>query len=166
MKSSDTWLHFCFRKYGFSTSYTVCFFLLIDPNLKDQGNQQSDGSQLPINMMQQQMNVMPQVNAQHQPMNIFPYPVGVHPPMMNMQRNPFNIHPPMPMHLPTGVPLIQVAAPTNLSQGLPPPPPPPPPSQQVNYIASQQDGKQLQVCFIRSHSKSSIKVISVKRFLY
>ncbi|XP_032913926.1 protein SCAF11 isoform X2 [Catharus ustulatus] len=78
-----------------------------DPNLKDQGNQQSDGSQLPINMMQQQMNVMPQVNAQHQPMNIFPYPVGVHPPLMNMQRNPFNMHPPMPMHLPTGVPLIQ-----------------------------------------------------------
>ncbi|NXL28110.1 SCAFB protein, partial [Glaucidium brasilianum] len=115
-----------------------------DPNLKDQGNQQSDGSQLSINMMQQQMNVMPQVNAQHQPMNIFPYPVGVHPPMMNMQRNPFSIPPPMPMHLPTGVPLIQVAAPTNLSQGLPPPPPPPPPSQQVNYIASQQEGKQLQ----------------------
>lgn len=142
------------------------FFLLIDPNLKDQGNQQSDGSQLPINMMQQQMNVMPQVNAQHQPMNIFPYPVGVHPPMMNMQRNPFNIHPPMPMHLPTGVPLIQVAAPTNLSQGLPPPPPPPPPSQQVSYIASQQDGKQLQVCFIRSHGKSSIEVTSVKGFLY
>ncbi|XP_054255367.1 protein SCAF11 [Indicator indicator] len=115
-----------------------------DPNLKDQGNQQSDGSQLPINMMQQQMNVMPQVNAQHPPMNIFPYPVGVPPPMMNMQRSPFNIHPPMPMHLPTGVPLIQVAAPTNLSQGLPPPPPPPPPSQQVSFIASQQDGKQLQ----------------------
>ncbi|NWR88462.1 SCAFB protein, partial [Furnarius figulus] len=115
-----------------------------DPNLKDQGNQQIDGSQLPINMMQQQMNVMPQVNAQHQPMNIFPYPVGVHPPLMNMQRNPFNIHPPMPMHLPAGVPLIQVAAPTNISQGLPPPPPPPPPSQQVNYVASQQDGKQLQ----------------------
>lgn len=115
-----------------------------DPNLKDQGNQQSDGSQLPVNMMQQQMNVMPQVNAQHQPMNMFPYPVGVPPPMMNMQRNPFNIPPPVPMHLHTGVPLIQVAAPTNLSQGLPPPPPPPPPSQQVNYIASQQDGKQLQ----------------------
>ncbi|XP_074000758.1 protein SCAF11 [Numenius arquata] len=115
-----------------------------DPNLKDQGSQQSDGSQLPINMMQQQMNVMPQVNAQHQPMNIFPYPVGVPPPMMNMPRNPFNMHPPMPMHLPAGVPLIQVAAPANLSQGLPPPPPPPPPSQQVSYIASQQDGKQLQ----------------------
>ncbi|OXB61740.1 hypothetical protein ASZ78_016926 [Callipepla squamata] len=115
-----------------------------DPNLKDQGSQQNDGSQLPVNMMQQQMNVMPQVNAQHQPMNMFPYPVGVPPPMMNMQRNPFTIPPPVPMHLHTGVPLMQVAAPTNLSQGLPPPPPPPPPSQQVNYIASQQDGKQLQ----------------------
>ncbi|XP_005039404.1 PREDICTED: protein SCAF11 [Ficedula albicollis] len=127
-----------------------------DPNLKDQGNQQSDGSQLPINMMQQQMNVMPQVNAQHQPMNIFPYPVGVHPPLMNMQRNPFNIHPPMPMHLPAGVPLIQVAAPTNISQGLPPPPPPPPPSQQVNYIASQQDGKQLQGIPNASHVSNSM----------
>lgn len=127
-----------------------------DPNLKDQGNQQSDGSQLPINMMHQQMNVMPQVNAQHQPMNIFPYPVGVHPPLMNMQRNPFNIHPPMPMHLPTGVPLIQVAAPTNISQGLPPPPPPPPPSQQVNYIASQQDGKQLQGVPNAAHVSNSM----------
>uniref|UniRef100_A0A8C0UJB2 SR-related CTD associated factor 11 n=1 Tax=Cyanistes caeruleus TaxID=156563 RepID=A0A8C0UJB2_CYACU len=94
-----------------------------DPNLKDQGNQQSDGSQLPINMMQQQMNVMPQVNAQHQPMNIFPYPV---------------------------------AAPTNISQGLPPPPPPPPPSQQVNYIASQQDGKQLQGIPNASHVSNSM----------
>lgn len=130
---------------------------MADPNLKDQGNQQNDGSQLAINMMQQQMNVMPQVNAQHQPMNIFPYPVGVHPPLMNMQRNPFNIHPPMAMHLPTGVPLIQVAAPTNISQGLPPPPPPPPPSQQVNYIASQQDGKQLQVCFIRTMARTVVK---------
>ncbi|XP_041321491.1 protein SCAF11 [Pyrgilauda ruficollis] len=127
-----------------------------DPNLKDQGSQQNDGSQLPINMMQQQMNVMPQVNAQHQPMNIFPYPVGVHPPLMNMQRNPFNIHPAMPMHLPTGVPLIQVAAPTNISQGLPPPPPPPPPSQQVNYIASQQDGKQLQGIPNASHVSNSM----------
>ncbi|NXC48216.1 SCAFB protein, partial [Penelope pileata] len=127
-----------------------------DPNLKDQGNQQSDGSQLPVNMMQQQMNVMPQVNAQHQPVNMFPYPVGVHPPMMNMQRNPFSIHPPVPMHLHTGVPLIQVAAPTNLSQGLPPPPPPPPPSQQVNYIASQQDGKQLQGIPNAAHVSNSM----------
>ncbi|XP_038615268.1 protein SCAF11 isoform X1 [Tachyglossus aculeatus] len=116
-----------------------------DPNLKDQTNQQGDGSQLPINMMQQQMNVMQQqMNAQHQPMNIFPYPVGVHAPLMNIQRNPFNIHPQLPLHLHTGVPLMQVAAPTSVSQGLPPPPPPPPPSQQVNYIASQPEGKQLQ----------------------
>ncbi|KYO47673.1 protein SCAF11 [Alligator mississippiensis] len=115
-----------------------------DPNLKDQTNQQGEGSQLPINMMQQQMNVMPQVNAQHQPMNIFPYPVSVPPPMMNIQHNPFNIRPPIPLHLHAGVPLIQVAPPTSVTQGLPPPPPPPPPSQQVNYITSQQDGKQLQ----------------------
>ncbi|XP_012575963.1 PREDICTED: protein SCAF11 isoform X2 [Condylura cristata] len=46
-----------------------------DSDLKDQTNQQSDGSQLPMNMMQPQMNVMQQqMNAQHQPMNIFPYP--------------------------------------------------------------------------------------------
>ncbi|KAK1341238.1 hypothetical protein QTO34_017641 [Cnephaeus nilssonii] len=116
-----------------------------DSNLKDQTNQQGDGSQLPINMMQPQMNVMQQqMNAQHQPMNIFPYPMGVHAPLMNIQRNPFNIHPQLPLHLHTGVPLMQVAAPTGVSQGLPPPPPPPPPSQQVNYIASQPDGKQLQ----------------------
>ncbi|XP_053798677.1 protein SCAF11 isoform X4 [Vidua chalybeata] len=132
-----------------------------DPNLKDQGNQQNDGSQLPINMMQQQMNVMPQVNAQHQPVNIFPYPVGVHPPLMNMQQNPFNMHPPMPMHLPAGVPLIQVAAPTNISQGLPPPPPPPPPSQQVNYIASQQDGKQLQGIPNASHVSNSMSATAL-----
>nr|XP_021403116.1 protein SCAF11 isoform X2 [Lonchura striata domestica] len=132
-----------------------------DPNLKDQGNKQNDGSQLPLNVMQQQMNVMPQLNAQHQPMNIFPYPVGVHPPLMNMQRNPFNIHPPMPMHLPAGVPLIQVAAPTNISQGLPPPPPPPPPSQQVNYIASQQDGKQLQGIPNASHISNSMSATAL-----
>ncbi|XP_028000020.2 protein SCAF11 isoform X2 [Eptesicus fuscus] len=116
-----------------------------DSNLKDQTNQQGDGSQLPINMMQPQMNVMQQqMNAQHQPVNIFPYPMGVHAPLMNIQRNPFTIHPQLPLHLHTGVPLMQVAAPTSVSQGLPPPPPPPPPSQQVNYIASQPDGKQLQ----------------------
>ncbi|XP_036723116.1 protein SCAF11 isoform X6 [Balaenoptera musculus] len=79
-----------------------------DSNLKDQTNQQGDGSQLPINMMQPQMNVMQQqMNAQHQPMNIFPYPVGVHAPLMNLQRSPFNIHPQLPLHLHTGVPLMQ-----------------------------------------------------------
>ncbi|XP_027714764.1 protein SCAF11 isoform X1 [Vombatus ursinus] len=123
-----------------------------DQNLKDQTNQQGDGTQLPITMMPQQMNVMQQqMNAQHQTMNIFPYPVGVHAPLMNIQRNPFNIHPQLPMHLHTGVPLMQVAAPTNVSQGLPPPPPPPPPSQQVNYIASQTDGKQSQGIPSASH---------------
>ncbi|XP_057556968.1 protein SCAF11 isoform X4 [Hippopotamus amphibius kiboko] len=79
-----------------------------DSNLKDQTNQQGDGSQLPINMMQPQMNVMQQqMNAQHQPVNIFPYPVGVHAPLMNIQRSPFNIHPQLPLHLHTGVPLMQ-----------------------------------------------------------
>ncbi|XP_007503941.2 protein SCAF11 isoform X1 [Monodelphis domestica] len=123
-----------------------------DQNLKDQTNQQGDGTQLPITMMPQQMNVMQQqMNAQHQTMNIFPYTVGVHAPLMNIQRNPFNIHPQLPMHLHTGVPLMQVAAPANVSQGLPPPPPPPPPSQQVNYIASQPDGKQSQGIPSASH---------------
>ncbi|KAM8803143.1 protein SCAF11 [Rhynchonycteris naso] len=116
-----------------------------DSNLKDQTNQQGDASQLPINMMQPPMNVMqPQMNTQHQPMSIFPYAVGVHAPLVNIQRGPFNIHPQLPLHLHTGVPLMQIAAPTSVSQGLPPPPPPPPPSQQVSYIASQPDGKQFQ----------------------
>ncbi|XP_027624127.1 protein SCAF11 isoform X1 [Tupaia chinensis] len=128
-----------------------------DSNLKDQTNQQVDGSQLPINMMQPQMNVMQQqMNAQHQPMNIFPYPMGVHAPLMNIPRNPFSMHPQLPLHLHTGVPLMQVAAPTNVSQGLPPPPPPPPPSQQVNYIASQPDGKQLQGIPGASHVSSNM----------
>ncbi|XP_015989794.1 protein SCAF11 isoform X1 [Rousettus aegyptiacus] len=128
-----------------------------DSNLKDQTNQQGDGSQLPINMMQPQMNVMQQqMNAQHQPMNIFPYPVGVHAPLMNIQRSSYNIHPQLPVHLHTGVPLMQVAAPTSVSQGLPPPPPPPPPSQQVNYIASQPDGKQLQGIPSASHVSNNM----------
>lgn len=130
-----------------------------DSNLKDQTNQQGDGSQLPVNMMQPQMNVMQQqMNAQHQPMNIFPYPVGVHAPLMNIQRSPFNIHPQLPLHLHTGVPLMQVAAPTSVSQGLPPPPPPPPPSQQVSYIASQPDGKQLQGISSASHVSNNMSV--------
>ncbi|XP_049984599.1 protein SCAF11 isoform X2 [Alexandromys fortis] len=115
-----------------------------DSNLKDQTNQ-VDGSQIPVNMMQPHMNVMqPPMNAQPQPMSIFPYPVGVHAPLMNMQRNPFTMHPQLPLHLHTGVPLMQVAAPASVPQG-PPPPPPPPPSQQVSYVASQPDGKQIQV---------------------
>ncbi|XP_045143179.1 protein SCAF11 isoform X2 [Echinops telfairi] len=128
-----------------------------DSNLKDQTNQQGDGSQLPINMIQPQVNVMQQqMNAQHQPMNIFPYPVGVHAPLMNIQRNPFNMHPPLPLHLHTGVPVMQVAAPASVSQGPPPPPPPPPPSQQVNYIASQPDGKQLQGIPSASHVSNNM----------
>nr|XP_033814679.1 protein SCAF11 isoform X2 [Geotrypetes seraphini] len=120
-----------------------------DPTINDQANQQDDGSQIPVNMMQPQLNVMPpQMNAQHQPMNIFPYPVGVPPPppppLMNIQHTPFNLHPQLPMHLHPAVPLMQVSAPTSAPQGLPPPPPPPPPSQQVSYITSQPEGKQLQ----------------------
>lgn len=128
-----------------------------DSNIKDQASQQGDGSQLPINMMQPQMNVMQQqMNVQHQPMNIYPYPMGVHAPLMNIQRNPYNIHPQLPMHLHSGVPMMQVAAPPNISQGLPPPPPPPPPSQQVNYIASQPDGKQLQGIPSASHVSNNM----------
>nr|XP_045007741.1 protein SCAF11 isoform X1 [Jaculus jaculus] len=114
-----------------------------DSNVKDQTSQ-VDGSQLPINMMQPPMGVIQQQVSTHPPVNIFPYPMGVPAPLMNIQRHPFNMHPPLPLHLHTGVPLMQVAPPTSVTQGLPPPPPPPPPSQQVNYIASQTDGKQLQ----------------------
>ncbi|XP_005067203.1 protein SCAF11 isoform X1 [Mesocricetus auratus] len=130
-----------------------------DCNLKDQTNQ-TDGSQLPVNMMQQHMNVIqPPMNPQHQPMSIFPYPVGVHAPLMNMQRNPFTMHPQLPMHLHTGVPLMQVAAPASVPQG-PPPPPPPPPSQQVSYVASQPDGKQVQglpsVCHVSNNMTTQV----------
>lgn len=128
-----------------------------DSNLKDQTNQQIDGSQLPVNMMQPQVNVIPQqMNTQHQPMNIFPYPVGVHAPLMNIQRHPYNIHPQLPLHLHAGVPLVQVATPPTVTQGLPPPPPPPPPSQQVNYMASQPDGKPLQGIPNASHVSNNM----------
>ncbi|XP_042533485.1 protein SCAF11 isoform X2 [Dipodomys spectabilis] len=128
-----------------------------DSNLKDQTNQQVDSSQLPINMMQPQMNVIPQqMNAQHQPMNIFPYPMGVHAPLMNLQRSPFNMHPQLPLHLHTGVPLMQVAATASVTQGPPPPPPPPPPSQQVTYIASHPDGNQSQGIPSASHVSNNM----------
>lgn len=71
--------------------------------------------------------------------------MGVPTPIMNIQHNPFNLPPPVPMHLHSGLPLVQVAASSSMSQGPPPPPPPPPPSQQINFIASQLDGQQLQV---------------------
>ncbi|NP_001389840.1 protein SCAF11 isoform 3 [Mus musculus] len=126
-----------------------------DSNLKDQTNQ-VDGSQLPVNMMQPHMSVMqPPVNAPHPPVGVFPYPVGLPAPMMNMQRNPFTMHPPMPLHLHTGVPLMQVAAPASIPQG-PPPPPPPPPSQQVSYVASQPDGKQVQGLSSASHVSNNM----------
>ncbi|MXQ91414.1 hypothetical protein E5288_WYG004649 [Bos mutus] len=127
-----------------------------ESNLKDQTNQQGDGSQLPMNMMQPQMNAMQQHMSAHQPVNMFPYPVGVPAPLMNIQRSPFSIHPQLPLHLHTGVPLMQVAAPGGVSQGLPPPPPPPPPSQQVGYIASQPDGKQLQGIPSASHVSNNM----------
>lgn len=125
--------------------FKMSFPRLIDPNFKDQASQQGESSQLPINVLQPQMNVMTPVNTQHQSMNIFPYPMSVPGPIVNIQHNPFSLPPPVPMHLHTGVPLVQVAASANVSQGPPPPPPPPPPSQQVNYVASQLDGKPLQV---------------------
>ncbi|XP_048221868.1 protein SCAF11 isoform X2 [Perognathus longimembris pacificus] len=128
-----------------------------DSNLKDQTNQQVDSSQLPITMMQPQMNVIPQqMNAQHQPMSIFPYPVGAHAPLMNVQRSPFNMHPQLPLHLHTGVPLMQMAAPTSVTQGPPPPPPPPPPSQQVSYVASHPDGNQSQGVPSASHVSNNM----------
>ncbi|MEE6480768.1 hypothetical protein FKM82_012668 [Ascaphus truei] len=128
-----------------------------DQTLKDQASQQGEGSQIPVNMMPTQMNVMQQqINAPPQPMNIFPYSVGVHPPLVNIQHNPYNIHPQLPMHLHPGVPLVQVSAPTSVPQGLPPPPPPPPPSQQVNYISSQPDGKQPQANPSASHVSNNL----------
>ncbi|XP_041113961.1 protein SCAF11-like isoform X2 [Polyodon spathula] len=108
-----------------------------DPNFSEQTSQPSDGQQLPVNVMHHQLNVIPQ------PMTILPYPVGVHPSTLNMQPNPFNMAHQLPVHIHSGGPLLQVAAPA--TQGLPPPPPPPPPSQQANFMASQTDGKQPQV---------------------
>jgi hypothetical protein len=122
-----------------------------DSNLKDQTNQ-VDGSQLPVNMMQPHMSVMqPPVNAQQLPMGIFPYPVGVPAPMMNMQQNPFTMHPP------PRCPCIftQVATPASIPQG-PLSTPPLPPSQQVSYISSQPDGKQVQGLPSASHVSNNM----------
>ncbi|XP_073507946.1 protein SCAF11 [Phyllobates terribilis] len=88
----------------------------------------------------QPMNIAPPP----QPLNMFPYSVGVHPPLVNIQHNPYNIHPQLPIHLHPTLPLVQMSAPSSVPQGLPPPPPPPPPSQQSSYIAPQQDAKPLQ----------------------
>uniref|UniRef100_A0A6I8RIR2 SR-related CTD-associated factor 11 n=1 Tax=Xenopus tropicalis TaxID=8364 RepID=A0A6I8RIR2_XENTR len=62
----------------------------------------------------------------------------------------------LPMHLHPGLPIVQVTASTTVPQGLPPPPPPPPPTQQINYIASQQDGKHLQGNPSASHVSSNL----------
>nr|XP_025139816.1 protein SCAF11 isoform X4 [Bubalus bubalis] len=134
-----------------------------ESNLKDQTNQQGDGSQLPMTMMQPQMSAVQQHMSAHQPVSVFPYPVGVPAPLMSIQRSPFSIPPQLPLHLHTGVPLMQVAAPGGVSQGLPPPPPPPPPSQQVGYIASQPDGKQLQKLQIQEKAAQEVK-LAIKPF--
>ncbi|KAM8971964.1 protein SCAF11 [Pelodytes ibericus] len=118
--------------------------LYIDQPVKDQASQPAESPQISVNMIPPQMNVVQQqINPPPpQPMNMFPYSVSVPPPpLVNIQHNPYNIHPQLPMHIHPGLPLVQVSAPTSVSQVLPPPPPPPPPSQQVNYVAPQQEGK-------------------------
>ncbi|XP_026556408.1 protein SCAF11 [Pseudonaja textilis] len=134
-----------------------------DPNFKDQTSQQSDTSQLPVTVLQPQMNVMTSVNTQHQPMSIFPYTMAVPTPIMNIQHNPFNLPPPVPMHLHSGLPLVQVAASSSVSQGPPPPPPPPPPSQQINFLVSQLDGQQLQAAPTTSHVANSVNTTAALR---
>lgn len=123
-----------------------------DQALKEQPSQQIESAPMPVNMVQTQMNVVQQPMTAPpappapppQPVNIYPYSVGVHPPLVSMQHNPYNIHPPLPIHLHPPIPLVQVSAPSSVPQGLPPPPPPPPPSQQVGYVAPQQEVKPLQ----------------------
>nr|XP_008257581.1 protein SCAF11 isoform X2 [Oryctolagus cuniculus]XP_051706956.1 protein SCAF11 isoform X2 [Oryctolagus cuniculus]XP_051706957.1 protein SCAF11 isoform X2 [Oryctolagus cuniculus] len=140
-----------------------------DSNLKDQTGQQVDGSQLSMTTMQPPMQtpmqtpmppqmgvVQPPMGMQPPPVNMFPYPVGVPAPLMSVQRSPFPIHPQLPVHLHTGVPLLQVAAPAAGSQGPPPPPPPPPPTQQMSYMASQPEGKQLQGIPNASHVSNNM----------
>ncbi|RXM29927.1 Protein SCAF11 [Acipenser ruthenus] len=81
---------------------------------------------------------------------------GVHSSTLNMQPNPFNMAHQLPVHIHSGGPLMQVAAPA--TQGLPPPPPPPPPSQQANFMASQSDGKQPQKCQIQEKAVQEVKL--------
>ncbi|XP_069832066.1 protein SCAF11 [Dendropsophus ebraccatus] len=118
-----------------------------DQAAKDQASQQTESTPVPVNMVHTQMSVVQQQIAPPpppQPINMFPYSVGVPPPLVNIQHNPYNLHPQLPIHLHPALPLVQVSAPSSVPQGLPPPPPPPPPSQQISYIAPQQDGKPLQ----------------------
>ncbi|XP_072257550.1 protein SCAF11 isoform X2 [Pyxicephalus adspersus] len=136
-----------------------------DQALKDQPSQQAESAQMPVNMVQTQMNVVQQpISAPPpQPVNIYPYSVGVHTPLVSMQHNPYNIHPQLPIHLHPALPLVQVAAPSSVPQGLPPPPPPPPPSQQVGYVAPQQDGKPLQKIQIQERAAQEVKV-AIKQY--
>ncbi|XP_053318075.1 protein SCAF11 isoform X2 [Spea bombifrons] len=136
-----------------------------DQPTQDQANQQTESPHMPLNMVPGQMNVVPQqINPPPQAMNMFPYSVAVPPPpLVNMQHNPYNIHAQLPMHIHPGIPLVQVSGPTNVSQGLPPPPPPPPPSQQVNYVALQQEGKQLQKLQIQEKAANEVKM-AIKQY--
>ncbi|XP_044136316.1 protein SCAF11 isoform X2 [Bufo gargarizans] len=134
-----------------------------DQASKDQASQQNESTPVPVNVVQTQMNIVPQpIAAPPQPMNMFPYPMSVHPPppppMVNIQHNPFTLPPPLPIHLHPALPLVQVSAPSSVPQGLPPPPPPPPPSQQISYIAPQQDGKPLQKIQIQERAAHEVKV--------
>ncbi|XP_040266543.1 protein SCAF11 isoform X2 [Bufo bufo] len=134
-----------------------------DQASKDQASQQNESTPVPVNVVQTQMNIVPQpIAAPPQPMNMFPYPMSVHPPppppMVNIQHNPFNLPPPIPIHLHPALPLVQVSAPSSVPQGLPPPPPPPPPSQQISYIAPQQDGKPLQKIQIQEKAAHEVKM--------
>ncbi|XP_056429961.1 protein SCAF11 isoform X2 [Hyla sarda] len=130
-----------------------------DQATKDQPSQQTETTPVPVNMVHTQMNVVQQQIAPPppQPINMFPYSVGVHPPMVNIQHNPYNLHPQLPIHLHPALPLVQVSAPSSVPQGLPPPPPPPPPSQQISYIAPQQDGKPLQKILIQERAAQEVK---------
>lgn len=136
-----------------------------DQALKEQPSQQIESAPMPVNMVQTQMNVVQQPMTAPpappapppQPVNIYPYSVGVHPPLVSMQHNPYNIHPPLPIHLHPPIPLVQVSAPSSVPQGLPPPPPPPPPSQQVGYVAPQQEVKPLQKVQIQERAAQEVK---------
>lgn len=103
----------------------------------DQSNQQMNGSQQAVNVMQpvvaQTLNPPPS-----QTMGVFPYPLNVHPPLMHFH-NPY-IHPPPPMNVHAGISAVPPpTAAGNLPNSPPPPPPPPPPSQSVNYAVQQLD---------------------------
>ncbi|XP_078273420.1 protein SCAF11 [Rhinoraja longicauda] len=103
----------------------------------DQSNQQINGSQQAVNVMQpvvaQTLNPPPS-----QSMSVFPYPLNVHPPLMHFH-NPY-IHPPPPLNVHAGISTVPPpTAAGNLPNSPPPPPPPPPPSQSVNYTVQQLD---------------------------